>query len=84
MKDHMSFVELILIPRFLELHKNMFAVHSYDTTRHDANAVEYDDFGYRIDFKDLTVQLLWKEWQAAALVVISSVGYLCDYAKKQA
>lgn len=84
MKDNLSFVELILIPRFLDLHKDMFAAQSYDTARYESSAVAYDDFGYRIDFADQTVQLLWKEWQAAALVVISSVGYLCDYAKKQA
>lgn len=71
-KKNSSYIELIMIPAFLDLHSDC----CYDEQRYPT--VTYDLAGYRVDFVDEDLQELWCEWQACALLMMSSIDILID------
>ncbi|HET8685872.1 MAG TPA: hypothetical protein VFM18_04325 [Methanosarcina sp.] len=71
-KKNLSYIELILIPSFLDAHSDF----GYDEQRYPT--VTYDSYGYRVDFVDEDLQELWCEWQHCAYVLMGSIDILLD------
>lgn len=77
LNDPTSFLDMILLPQFLAYHKPYI-----DKNFTDVSTYRYEsplkERGYRIDFKDSSLQTLWVEWQASMLVVMKSISETFD------
>lgn len=71
-----SIVNDLLIPKFILAHDAWFKEQGISMEHTDESTM--NSRGYRVDFKDTMVQLLWEEWQMAAFVVFSAVHALTD------